>query len=78
MRSRRIDAAKQHAWEEHIDYRLGDLRRALGLTQHELAVLIWKSQSAVSEIEAGEIGLSVDLLRQIVLRQIVTGRRSMR
>ena len=66
VRSRRIDAAKQHAWEEHIDYRLGDVRRALGLTQQELAELIGKSQSAVSQIETGEIGLSVDLLRQIV------------
>ena len=61
VRSRRIDAAKQHAWEEHIDYRLGDVRRVLGLTQQELAELIGKSQSAVSQIETGEIGLSVDL-----------------
>ncbi|KAA0234594.1 MAG: hypothetical protein JJLCMIEE_03064 [Acidimicrobiales bacterium] len=32
----------------------------------ELAELIGKSQSAISQIESGEIGLSLDVLRQIV------------
>ena len=32
----------------------------------ELADLIGRSQSAVSQIETGEIGLSVELLRAIV------------
>jgi DNA-binding XRE family transcriptional regulator len=65
-RARRIDAAKRHAWEEHVEYRLADVRRALGLTQQELAGLIGKSQSAVSQIENGDITLSIELLRQIV------------
>lgn len=65
-RSRRIDAAKGHAWEEHVEYRLADVRRALGLTQQELADLIGRSQSAVSQIETGEITRAVELLRQIV------------
>jgi ribosome-binding protein aMBF1 (putative translation factor) len=65
-RARRIAAAKRHAWEEHVDYRLADVRRALGLSQQELAELIGRSQSAVSQIESGEITLSVELLRQIV------------
>jgi DNA-binding XRE family transcriptional regulator len=65
-RSLRIDAAKARALEEQISYRLGELRLALGLTQTELAKMIGKSQSAVSQLEHGEIGLSLQLLRQIV------------
>lgn len=51
---------------EHAEYQLGELRRALGITQTELANLIGKSQSAVSQIESGEIGLSLDVLRSII------------
>ena len=65
-RARRIDAAKTRALEEQARYRLADLRQALGVTQAELAELIGKSQSAISQIETGEIGLSLDVLRQIV------------
>ena len=65
-RARRIDAAKIRALEEQAHYRLAELRQALGLTQAQLAELIGRSQSAVSQIEHGEIGLSLDLLRQIV------------
>jgi transcriptional regulator with XRE-family HTH domain len=32
----------------------------------ELAAMIGKSQSAVSQIESGEIGLSIELLRSII------------
>jgi DNA-binding XRE family transcriptional regulator len=65
-RARRIDAAKTRALEEQARYRLAELRQALGITQAELAELIGKSQSAISQIESGEIGLSLDVLRQIV------------
>ena len=65
-RARRIDAAKTRALEEQARYRLAELRQALGITQAELADLIGKSQSAISQIESGEIGLSLDVLRQIV------------
>lgn len=66
VRASRIDAAKSRALEQHASYRLAELRQALGLTQTELADLIGKSQSAVSQIETGEIGLSLDVLRTIV------------
>jgi DNA-binding XRE family transcriptional regulator len=66
-RARRIDGAKTtRALEEQARYRLAELRQALGITQAELAELIGKSQSAISQIENGEIGLSLDVLRQIV------------
>jgi DNA-binding XRE family transcriptional regulator len=65
-RARRIDEAKARALEEQGRYRLVDLRQALGLTQAQLAEMIGRSQSAISQIEHGEIGLSLDLLRQIV------------
>ena len=65
-RARRIDAAKARALDEHAAYRLAELRQALGVTQAELADLIGKSQSAVSQIETGDIGLSLDVLRSIV------------
>ena len=65
-RARRIDGAKTRALQEQARYRLAELRQALGITQAELAELIGKSQSAISQIESGEIGLSLDVLRQIV------------
>ena len=65
-RAARIDAAKLRALDEHSAYRLGELRQALGLTQAQLAELIGKSQSAVSQFETGEIGLSIETLRAIV------------
>lgn len=65
-RARRIDATKASVLEEQASYRLGELRQALGLTQAELAELIGKSQSAISQIEHGEIGLSMEMLRAIV------------
>ena len=42
------------------------LRRGVDFAQAELAELIGKSQSAISQIEHGEIGLSLELLRAIV------------
>lgn len=65
-RSRRIDEAKQRAEGEIAPYRLAELRKSLGVTQVELAEMIGKSQSAVSQIEHGEIGLSLEMLRAIV------------
>lgn len=65
-RARRIDAAKARALQEQATYRLAELRQALGLTQAELAELIGRSQSAISQIEHGEIGLSIEMLRSIV------------
>lgn len=66
VRRARIEAARVRALEEIARYRLSELRRALGVTQAELAELIGKSQSAVSQIESGEIGLSLDVLRAII------------
>ncbi len=66
VRAARIDAGKARAIEEHATYRLAELRQALGITQVELAELIGRSQSAVSQIENGDIGLSLELLRSIV------------
>jgi DNA-binding XRE family transcriptional regulator len=65
-RRARIEAARARTIEEIARYRLSELRKALGVTQAELAELIGKSQSAVSQIESGEIGLSLELLRAIV------------
>ncbi len=62
----RIAEGTTAALRDHVEYQLGELRQALGLTQSELAGLIGKSQSAVSQIESGEIGLSLELLRSIV------------
>ncbi len=64
--ARRIDEIKADVLREHAAYRIGELRKALGVTQVELAALIRRSQSAVSQIENGEVGLSIDLLRLIV------------
>lgn len=65
-RRARIEAARVRTLEEIARYRLAELRQALGLTQAELAELIGKSQSAISQIESGAIGLSLDVLRSIV------------
>jgi len=65
-RARRIDESKQRAVEEIASYRLAELRKSLGVTQVELAEMIGKSQSAVSQLEHGEIGLSLEVLRSIV------------
>jgi DNA-binding XRE family transcriptional regulator len=65
-RATRIAELTTTALHEHAEYHLGELRRALGITQSELAELIGKSQSAVSQIESGEIGLSLDVLRSII------------
>lgn len=65
-RAERVRAATIEALREHHDYQLGELRQALGLTQTELGQLIGRTQSAVSQIETGEVGLSVDMLRSII------------
>ena len=65
-RARRIDEAKQRAIGEIVSFRLAELRKALGVTQVELAEMIGKSQSAISQIEHGEIGLSLETLQSIV------------
>lgn len=65
-RARRIDQAKERALGEIESYRLNELRKALGVTQAELAELIGKSQSTISQIEHGEISLSLDVLKSIV------------
>lgn len=65
-RARKIDALKAELLAEQRAYQIAELRKALGVTQVELAALISRSQSAVSQIENGEVGLSIDLLRLIV------------
>lgn len=64
--SERVDAAKTEALPEQAECRLAELRQALGLTQYQLAEMIGRSRSAVSQIEHGEIALPLDMLRQIV------------
>jgi DNA-binding XRE family transcriptional regulator len=66
VRAARIAEARAVALREQAEYHLGELRQALGLTQAELASMIGKTQSAVSQIESGEISLSLDLLRTII------------
>lgn len=65
-RARRIDAAKARALDEIVSCRLAELRKALGVTQTELAEMIGKSQSAVSQFEHGEIGLSLETLKSVI------------
>ncbi|MDE0605970.1 MAG: helix-turn-helix transcriptional regulator [Acidimicrobiaceae bacterium] len=65
-RARRIDETKQRVADEIVSCRLAELRKALGVTQAEMAEMVGKSQSAISQIEHGEIGLSLDMLRSIV------------
>lgn len=65
-RAERIEEATARALDEYASYRLAELRKALDVTQVELAELIGKSQSAVSQMETGEIGLSLEMLRAIV------------
>jgi DNA-binding XRE family transcriptional regulator len=65
-RAQRIADTKATALREQAEYQLSELRQALGITQAELAAMIGKSQSAVSQIESGEIGLSIELLRSII------------
>jgi DNA-binding XRE family transcriptional regulator len=65
-RARRMDALKAEYEAEQRAYQLSELRRALGLTQVELAVLIGRSQTTVSQLENGETALSIDTLRSIV------------
>lgn len=65
-RARRVDEAKHRALDELASYRLAELRKALGVTQAELAEMIGKSQSAISQLEHGEFGLSLEMLRSIV------------
>lgn len=63
----RIDQDKARALDKQATYRLAELRQpVLGLTQAELAELIGKSRSPVSQIERGEIGLSLAMVRAIV------------
>ena len=68
QRVKRIEEAKARVLDEHASYRLAELRKALDVTQVELGELIGKSQSAVSQLETGEIGLSLEMLRSIATR----------
>jgi len=65
-RAHRIDLAKARVLDEEAEYRVAELRRALGVTQLELADLIGKTQSAISQIESGHVSLSIDVLRRII------------
>ena len=65
-RARRMDALKAEYETERRALQLSELRRALGITQVELAALIGRSQTTISQLENGEIGLSMDTLRRIV------------
>jgi DNA-binding XRE family transcriptional regulator len=47
-------------------YKLGDLRRLLGVSQVELAELTGRTQSAISQMEAGHINVTVETLRTLI------------
>jgi len=65
-RARRMDVLKAEHEAEQRAYQLSELRRALGVTQAELAALIGRSQTTISQLENGDVGLSLDTLRRIV------------
>ena len=65
-RARRMDALTARYEAEQRAFQLSELRRALGLTQVELAALIGRSQTTISQLENGETALSIDTLRSIV------------
>ena len=65
-RASRMDALKANYEAEQRAFQLSELRRALGLTQVELAALIGRSQTTISQLENGETALSIDTLRSIV------------
>ena len=62
----RLAAAEARVDEERKEYTLGELRRSLGITQAQLAEMIGRSQSAVSQMENGQFALTVDMLRAII------------
>lgn len=66
VRARRIDQVKSEVLREEAEYQVAELRRFLGVSQAELAEMIGKSQSAISQVESGQISLSIQLLRSIV------------
>lgn len=65
-RARRMDALAANYEAEQRAFQLSELRRALGVTQVELATLIGRSQTTISQLENGETALSIDTLRSIV------------
>ncbi|MHB1129303.1 MAG: helix-turn-helix domain-containing protein [Ilumatobacteraceae bacterium] len=65
-RATRIDAETERLIAEYRRYRLCDRRKALGITQTELAKLVNVSQSAISQIESGAIQMSIDMLRSLI------------
>ena len=67
-RSQRIDELTAAYPREVGAYRIAEIRRALAVTQVELAELVGRSQSAISQIENGEVALSIDLLRSIIVQ----------
>ena len=62
----RLAAAEARIDEERKEYTVAELRRSLGITQAQLAEMIGRSQSAVSQMENGQFALTVDMLRAIV------------
>jgi DNA-binding XRE family transcriptional regulator len=66
IRRARIDAATKRAAQENRAIPFAELRPALGVTQAEMADLTGKSQSAISQIETGEIAPSLDVPRATV------------
>ena len=64
-RAERVATGVEETRQEIAAYRLAELRRSLGLTQTELAELIGRTQSNVSLLESGGIGISLELLQRI-------------
>ena len=62
----RLAAAEARVDVERKEYTLAELRRSLGITQAQLAEMIGRSQSAVSQMENGQFALTVEMLRSIV------------
>jgi len=62
----KTDASYQ-LWRSHVEIgkRIEEIREQVGLSQSALARAVGTSQSAISQIEAGERNPSFDMLRQI-------------
>ena len=62
----RIAGHRKRQLAELEEYTLAELRRSVGVTQTELAELIGRTQSAISQMESGTYAITVDTLRSIV------------
>jgi ribosome-binding protein aMBF1 (putative translation factor) len=62
----RLERKQLEMVREQHEYTLGELRRSLGVTQVQLAEMLGRTQSAISQMESGHLDVSVSLLRALV------------